>query len=66
MFEDASIGVGGTEMDTRPINTEASYREVLEMIESLMLAEPDTPEGEKLDAMVTLVEACQVPSACCG
>lgn len=25
-------------------------------IESLMMAEPDTPEGEKLDVMTTLVE----------
>jgi HTH-type transcriptional regulator / antitoxin HigA len=29
----------------------------LKEIESLMMAAPDTPEGEKLDVMVTLIEA---------
>lgn len=44
-------------MDIRPIKTETDYREALATIESLMMAGPDTPEGEKLDVMVTLVEA---------
>jgi HTH-type transcriptional regulator/antitoxin HigA len=44
-------------MDIKPIKTDADYREALKQIESLMMAAPDTAEGEKLDVMVTLVEA---------
>ncbi|SNX58734.1 HTH-type transcriptional regulator / antitoxin HigA [Nitrosomonas ureae] len=44
-------------MNIKPINTDADYREVLEEIESLMAAEPNTPKGEKLDVLVTLIEA---------
>ena len=33
------------------------YRAALEEIENLMTAAPDTREGEKLDVLVTLVEA---------
>jgi len=39
------------------IKTDADYRAALKEIESLMMAGPDTPEGEKLDVMVTLIEA---------
>jgi len=44
-------------MDIKPIKTDADYRAVLKEIGMLMTAEPDTPEGEKLDVLVTLVEA---------
>ncbi len=44
-------------MDIKPIKTDADYRAALNEIESLMMAGPDTPEGEKLDVMVTLIEA---------
>ena len=44
-------------MNIRPIKTEADYRQALIEIEGLMLSEPDTPDGEKLDVMSTLVEA---------
>ena len=44
-------------MDIKPIKTDADYREALKEIESLMMAETDTPEGERLDILVTLVEA---------
>ncbi len=44
-------------MDIKPIKTDADYREALKQIESLMMAEPDSAEGERLDVMVTLVEA---------
>lgn len=43
-------------MDIKPIKTEADYREALGIIERLMMAEPNTPEGEKLDVLTTLVE----------
>ena len=39
------------------VKTDADYRAALKEIESLMMAGPDTPEGEKLDVMVTLIEA---------
>ena len=44
-------------MDIRPIKTDADYRAALNDIENLMMGEPDTVEGEKLDILVTLVEA---------
>jgi len=44
-------------MDIKPIKTDADYRAALKEIESLMMADPDTPEGEKLDVITTLVEA---------
>jgi HTH-type transcriptional regulator / antitoxin HigA len=44
-------------MDIKPIKTEADYRRTLEEIEGLMSAGAETPEGERLDVLVTLVEA---------
>jgi mRNA interferase HigB len=46
-------------MDIKPIRTKADYRAVLRDIESLMDAEPDSPEGERLDVLTTLVEASE-------
>jgi HTH-type transcriptional regulator/antitoxin HigA len=44
-------------MQIRPIKTKADYRAALKEIETLMTAESDTPEGDRLDILVTLVEA---------
>lgn len=44
-------------MDIRPIRTKADYRRTLQEIESLMDAAPNTPEGDRLDVLVVLVEA---------
>ncbi|AXS82189.1 MULTISPECIES: type II toxin-antitoxin system HigA family antitoxin [Marinobacter] len=44
-------------MDIKPIKTDTDYQAALKEIESLMMAGPDTSEGEKLDVMVTLIEA---------
>jgi HTH-type transcriptional regulator/antitoxin HigA len=44
-------------MDIKPIKTDADYHAALKEIENLMMAELDSPEGEKLDVLVTLVEA---------
>jgi HTH-type transcriptional regulator/antitoxin HigA len=41
----------------KPIKTEADYDATLAEINTLMDAEPDTPEGDRLDILVTLVEA---------
>lgn len=46
-----------TNMDIKPIRTEADYQATLRDIEGLMLAEQDTTEGDRLDVLVTLVEA---------
>lgn len=51
------LTAGGLTMDIKPIKTDADYREAIKEVESLMMAGPDTPEGEKLDIMVTLIEA---------
>jgi len=44
-------------MDIKPIKTDSDYNKALQEIEILMNAELDTPEGDKLDVLVTLVEA---------
>jgi HTH-type transcriptional regulator/antitoxin HigA len=44
-------------MDIRPIKTELDYDEALAEIEQLWGAKADTPEGDKLDVLITLVEA---------
>jgi HTH-type transcriptional regulator/antitoxin HigA len=44
-------------MDIRPIKTETDYQAALEEIECLFDAAPDTPEGDRLEVLTTLVEA---------
>jgi HTH-type transcriptional regulator/antitoxin HigA len=44
-------------MNIKPIKTKADYRAALKAIESLMVAKANTPDGERLDVLVTLVEA---------
>lgn len=44
-------------MEIKPIKTKADYRAALKEIEALMRAERDSTEGERLDVLVTLVEA---------
>ena len=44
-------------MEIRPIRTKTDYRLALKSIESLMSARRDTSAGERLDVLVTLVEA---------
>lgn len=44
-------------MNIRPIKTEEDYQATLEIIGTLMMAEPGTPEGDLLDTLATLVEA---------
>ena len=44
-------------MEIKPIRTKADYRAALKEVEGLMSAAADTPEGERLDVLVTLVEA---------
>jgi HTH-type transcriptional regulator/antitoxin HigA len=44
-------------MEIKPIKTEADYETALEEIERLFNTKPDTPEGDRLDVLTTLVEA---------
>ena len=44
-------------MEIRPIKTEQDYDAALEEVEALWGAEADSPEGDKLDVLITLIEA---------
>ena len=44
-------------MNITPIRTKADHKAALKVIESLMSAKANTPEGDRLDVLVTLVEA---------
>ena len=44
-------------MDIAPIKSNRDYRRVLKEIEGLMNARRNSPEGDRLDVLVTLVEA---------
>ena len=44
-------------MDIKPIKTENEYEAALKEIERLFNAEPGTPDGDRLEVFVTLVEA---------
>ena len=44
-------------MEILPIRTKADYRRTLKEIETLMDAAPKSQKGERLDVLVTLVEA---------
>jgi HTH-type transcriptional regulator/antitoxin HigA len=45
------------DIKVRPIRSEEDYEAVLAEIEELMDAAPETPRGDRLDVLVTLVEA---------
>ena len=44
-------------MDIAPIKSNRDYRRVLKEIEGLMNARRNSPEGDRFDVLVTLVEA---------
>ena len=44
-------------MNIRPIKSEADYSAALKEIEDLFDAAPNTPEGDRLEVLATLVEA---------
>jgi HTH-type transcriptional regulator / antitoxin HigA len=44
-------------MDIKPIKSEADYEAALREIEELFEAEPNTPAGDRLEVLSTLVEA---------
>ena len=44
-------------MDIKPIRTKRDHEAALKAIAALMLAKRNTPEGDRLDVLVTLVDA---------
>jgi HTH-type transcriptional regulator / antitoxin HigA len=44
-------------LELRPIKTETDYQDALRAIELLFNAAPNTPEGDRLEVLSTLVEA---------
>jgi len=44
-------------MEIKPIRREADYEEALREIERLWGAKDGTPQGDRLDVLVTLIEA---------
>lgn len=51
------IGNEDSKMEITPIKTRQGYLRTLKEIESLMAAKRNTPEGDRLDVLVMLVEA---------
>lgn len=47
-------------MNIRPIKTEQDYNSTLSRIQELWDAKKDTPEGDELDLLVTLVESYEM------
>ena len=43
-------------MDIKPIRTASDYEAALKEVDRLIDAKPQTPEGDKLDVLVTLIE----------
>lgn len=46
-------------MEIKPIRTKADYRAAMREVETLMRARPRTRAGDRLEVLVTLVEACE-------
>ena len=44
-------------MEIKPIRTQADYEAALNEVDKLIDAKPDTPKGDKMDVLVTLIEA---------
>ncbi len=44
-------------MDIKPIRSDADYEAALKEIENLADSQPGTPEGDRMEVLVTLVEA---------
>jgi len=47
-------------MEIRPIKTEQDYNDSIKRIEELWGAKKDTPQGDELDLLVTLVESYEI------
>ncbi len=47
-------------MDVKPIHTEADYQAAMKEIDQLLDSLPGTPQGDRFEVLVTLVEAYEV------
>jgi HTH-type transcriptional regulator / antitoxin HigA len=56
-YDDIGRGDDLMEISVRPIRTEADYDATLADVDALMDAMPGTAEGDRLDVLVTLIEA---------
>ena len=43
-------------VDIKPIKIDADYQAALKEVEGLIMARPDTPEGEKLGVIITIIK----------
>lgn len=57
----AKVNKGEFAMDIKPIRTEADYKAALKKVSALMESDPElgTADGDRLDILSTLVEACE-------
>lgn len=46
-----------SKVDIKPIKTKADYKAALKTVEGLMAAKANTPEGDQLDVLATLIDA---------
>ena len=46
-------------MNLEPISNDKAYRAAPTEVDSLMTAQPGTTEGDRLEVLVTLIEACE-------
>jgi len=44
-------------MDIKPIRSEDDYQAALKEIDKLIVSQPGTPDGDRMDVLATLVEA---------
>lgn len=47
----------GNNMDIKPVRTKRDYNEALKTVEGLMNAKAGSPDGDRLDVLVTLIQA---------
>ena len=47
-------------MEIKPIKTESDYKAALHRVESLWGADKDSPEGDELDLLATLIESWEM------
>jgi HTH-type transcriptional regulator / antitoxin HigA len=57
MRTDRQVGMRDLKPDIAPIKTRRDHARALDEIEGLLDAKRNTPEGDRLDVLVTLVEA---------
>ena len=52
-------------MSIKPVRTRQAYEEALKMVGGLMNAKAGSPDGDRLDVLVTLIQAFEVREYSC-